>query len=694
MSRRNIVWAVILCLMLVSVSAVPAIAAEYQQGDTVYDSYVYDNEEPVAIRSPYVYERQITGGQLPGGSFGELSDLYYSKENEKLYIADCKRNSIVVMNESLETEYVLQKFVQDGQQDSLAGCSGVCVRDNVIYVADTSNSRILTFRADDYSFIRSFDKPEITQLGAGYTYQPIRLAVGITGQMYIVAEGINSGFIVLDAEGKFQSFVGAPEVKTDFLDEVWKFFMTKKQREALLKSVPTEYNSILFDSKGFIYATTRSEGVQPIVRLNLQGMDILKYQGETPPSGDVEYQEGSSAFVDVCVRDSGVYFALDAYSGRIFAYNSAGKMLFAFGKNGTQGGTTNSPMAIELIGEDKLLVADAVTGFIHVYTCTEFGKAILKADETMNAGDYDIAKECWQYVLDSCSSYTLAKASLGKLALYEKDYSLAMRYSKEAADKDAYSEAFREYRSNFIFKNYQKILLFIAVVVLCVVLYKKIWLRTKFAEKWVNSKLGQGIAYAKFCSFHPIDGFWRLKREKRGNLLTANVLVVSFFVVYLLNVQFCGYLFMDGQPEEVDAMVSLIAAVILMVCYCVGNWCFTSLMDGKGTMKDIYISMAGSLYPYIASGLLLLGLSHVLSLQEAFLYGTIQTIVMLWVGMLIFFGMIMTHDYMPGKGIKTMILTIVGMALIVFLGLMIYNLVDDMMRFFYSLYREMLYRNL
>ena len=687
MNRRKKIGMILVCLLLVFSFVIPASAADYQNGDTVYDAYVYDDGEPMGIQMPYTFEKKLTE------KFQEISDLFFCKENQNLYVADCQANSIVVLNREFEKKYILNSFDNHGTIDTFTNCSGVCIRDGVLYVADSGNSRIVTFRADDYSFLRTFEKPEITQLGAGYTYKPIRLAVGITGQMYVVAEGVNSGFIVLDANGEFQSFIGAPEVKTDFLDEIWKMFMTKTQREALTKSVPTEYNSILFDENGFLYATTKSEGVQPIVRLNLQGIDILKYADGEMPAGDTEYIPTSSAFVDVCVNSNGVYYALDSYLGHIFTYNSDGKLLFAFGRNGSQGGTTNSPMAIECVGE-QLLIGDAVTGYINVYDCTQFGKAILTADATMTAGDYEVAKECWEKVLGECGTYTLAMESLGKLALYASNYKGSMEYAKSSADKEAYSDAFRTYRSDFIYENYLVLLLALAGVIIIFLLYKKFLSGNKWVQQFRESKLGKGLAYAKYCAFHPFDGFWCLKREKRGNLLTANVIVALFLIVYLMNVQFSGYLFLNGQPEDVDAIVSLLAAVVLMVTYCAGNWCFTSLMDGKGTMKDIYISTATALYPYIGGGIALFAMSQVLSLQESFLYSTIKVILMIWIAGLIFFGMMMTHDYSLGQGIKTMILTIVGMALILFVALVFFNLVDDMVQFFYSIYRELLYRNI
>ena len=61
---------------------------------------------------------------------------------------------------------------------------------------------------------------------------------------------------------------------------------------------------------------------------------------------------------------------------------------------------------------------------------------------------------------------------------------------------------------------------------------------------------------------------------------------------------------------------------------------------------------------------------------------------------MIFVGMMMTHDYSLGQGVKTIILTIIGMALILFVALVFFNLVDDMVRFFYSIYRELLYRRI
>jgi len=311
----------------------PVNAVYYNDGDLTYRSYVYNNEdEPVAIPAPFDYYCKIKGEQMGIGSFGEISDIFNCKENNKIYICDCSNNRIVVLSEDYSFEYIISDFLNGVKKDTFNRPTGIYVKNGIIYIADTENSRIVTLSSESLNLIKVYGKPQISMLGEDYTYKPTKLAVGITGQMYVIGKDINSGFISLDSDGEFQSFVGAPEVKTDFIDEIWKIFMTKSQKEALNKSVPTEYNSIAFDNNGFLYATTQSEGVQPVVRLNLQGQDILNYADEYP-QGDALYEQNKSAFCDVCVNASGTYFVLDSVSGRVFSYNKYGKMLFAFGKS-------------------------------------------------------------------------------------------------------------------------------------------------------------------------------------------------------------------------------------------------------------------------------------------------------------------------------------------------------------------------
>ena len=68
------------------------------------------------------------------------------------------------------------------------------------------------------------------------------------------------------------------------------------------------------------------------------------------------------------------------------------------------------------------------------------------------------------------------------------------------------------------------------------------------------------------------------------------------------------------------------------------------------------------------------------------------TIGFIWAALLIFFGMMVTHDYTIAKNLVTTLGTILGMALIMFLGVLFTSLVVDMVSFVTDITAEVTYR--
>ena len=63
-----------------------------------------------------------------------------------------------------------------------------------------------------------------------------------------------------------------------------------------------------------------------------------------------------------------------------------------------------------------------------------------------------------------------------------------------------------------------------------------------------------------------------------------------------------------------------------------------------------------------------------------------------WTGFLLFFGMMVVHDYTIGKNILTTIASIVGMAFIMFIGILFSGLITKVFSFVYNIYIELSYR--
>ena len=175
--------------------------------------------------------------------------------------------------------------------------------------------------------------------------------------------------------------------------------------------------------------------------------------------------------------------------------------------------------------------------------------------------------------------------------------------------------------------------------------------------------------------------------------MSAALIILGLFtVLYAVRAQFSGYIVTDTVSSEVNVLFECLTILLPLGFYVISNWCFTTLMDGEGSLKDIFISACYALKPYILLAVPLLFLSQVLTAQEAMFYHFLDVVCWVWVLALLFFGMITVHDYSLSKGILTLICTIIGICLILFIGLLFINVIQDVVGFIEDIYREVSYR--
>lgn len=673
------------------------VSADTKGVNLPYETYLYDlNNEPVAIQASYAPFEIVTGETAGVSGFRDISDMAYDNDNKWLYVADTGNQRVVALDEDYHVTLILDSFETEGTPGTFDVPSGVCIRDQRLYVADTGNQRILCFDKTSGKLIKEFSRPEVRILDEDYLYEPIRLSVDIAGRMYVIAKGINQGLMYLDEEGAFLNFMGAPQVTPNYLDLLWRNFMTEEQIENSKKIVPTEYNSVAMDDKGFLYVSSQSADVPPIARLNSQGTDVLKYREDQYPAGDGWYvgSDGkpvSSTFVDAAIGENGTYFGLDTARGRVFAYTREGELLYAFGSLGSQNGTFYSPSCIECC-DDRLLIADKSKGTIVIFRQTQFGSQVDQAFRTMLSGDYTRSRAIWQEVVRDCPSYYPAYLSLARIYIQNKEYKEALTNLEMLNETDYYAIAFREYRSQIVHENFTWIVLAVLLAIGVLIIVPRLLRRIPAVQHIAGSPLWQEYRYSTYCIFHPFDGFWDIKREHRGSRRTAIILFTAFIVLYALNSQFTGYGISGKRQEDVTVLLDLATVLIPLLLWSLSNWCFTTLMDGEGNLSDIFVATAYALKPYILFGIPLLLLSQILAANEAFIYTTFQTIVVIWVLALLFFGMMVTHDYSLGKALVALLLTLVGICLMIFLALIFFNILQEMILFFENLYRELAFR--
>ena len=107
--------------------------------------------------------------------------------------------------------------------------------------------------------------------------------------------------------------------------------------------------------------------------------------------------------------------------------------------------------------------------------------------------------------------------------------------------------------------------------------------------------LGTTLRYSLYVITHPFDGFWDLTHEKRGSLGAANVIIVAALLTNILKLQFSSFLFVKVIWEFTNLLEIVLGFLAPIVIGCLANWGLTTLFDGKGTMKDVYMAIGYSL---------------------------------------------------------------------------------------------------
>jgi tetratricopeptide (TPR) repeat protein len=715
---------------------------------TPYQTYTY-SISGTALYSPdaYVPAKTIDATYI-GLQDQAVIDKYYSGLEEKdlapkltmdnptdlevdsngnVYVADAKNNRILVLDRYYKLKFIIENFINDqGVPDTLSKPQGVFITADKqvgneiipgrIFVCDTEANRIVTFTHDG-EFLAIIPAPESDLFEEGDVYRPVAVAVDPYDRLYVVSETTNQGVIVMTDKGDFTGFIGAQKAIISVWDRVWRNFQTEEQRESQQAIVPVTFNNITV-SGDFIYVTTalidedkvldsinkksKSGDYAPVKMLNAAGDEIMRRNGFYPPSGEVDVKKmmksdtifGASILTDVAVGPEKTWSIVDSKRSKVFTYDFDGNLLFAFGDIGTMlGNISKDGLAAVVYQGDNMLLLDKQDSRFTVYERTEYGDILINALHNQNERNYDAAIDDWREILKRNSNFDAAYIGIGNALYREHKLTEALEYYEAAYDTENYSVAYKDLRKEWLASWIW--LIPIVVIAICIACSKFL----KYADK-VNKRAStsgqkktykEELLYVFHVIFHPFDGFWDLKHEKRGSLRAAITILGMTIIAFYYQAIGRGYLLNpQGLYTSFFGVVASIGAPLAL--WVIGNWCLTTLFDGEGSLKDIFIATCYSLMPMVLVIIPTTIMSNFLISAELDILQVINVFAFIWTGILIFFGMQVTHDYTMGKNFITTLGTIVAMICIMFIALLFTTLLGKLVSFVTNIITEIQFR--
>ena len=744
-------FSAILCLVFVAIMvlSLPVSAATPYQtytysinGTVLYSPDAYSPAKTVDSTYIGLLDKDVMAKMYPDLDEKELAKKMVAFEDSadihcddlgNVYIADTTNSRVLVLDRYYKLSFIIDDFTnENGVADALSKPQGIFVsKDKVvegktvpgkIYVCDTDNNRIVTFDRSG-NFLSIIGAPESDLFEGKNTFSPTAVAVDKYDRLYVVDRFTDDGVIVMTEEGIFTQYVGASKVALSAWEIIWRRFQTEEQRNKSDAEIPVPINNIDINANGHIYVTvypdptthddlidsydsaitskSKEGDYAPVRLLNAAGDEIMQRNGFYPPSGEIDISgsvrdtiSGMSKVLDVAVGPNNTWSIIDNKRSRVFTYDTQGNLLFAFGDTGRQlGNIAKDGLVAVTYQGDNLILLDKASKAFTVYQLTEYGETLHNALRHTNERQYDKAVEDWTEILKRNSNFDAAYIGIGNALYRSGQYTEAIEYYQAAYDTENYSNAYKELRKEWISKYILLIPIF--VVALCLICSKFM----KYANK-VNRRVatsgekktyGKELLYAFHIIFHPFDGFWDLKHEKRGSVRAAVTILGVTIVVFYYNAIGQGYI-MNPTGSYASIFSVALSVLVPFFLFVAANWCLTTLFEGEGSFKDIFIAVAYSLTPFALVLVPVTIATHFVISAEKDILSLLITISVIWMVLLVVCGVMVTHDYTFGKNLLTIAGTLVGMVAIMFIAMLFSTLLTKLVSFVINIVDEIQFR--
>lgn len=635
------------------------------------------------VETQTAYEPVASYMNFGGETVKKPNDLFYGPDGN-LYIADTGNKRILVVS----TEGELVKII--GSKKELYTPSGVFVDDALnVYVADERKG-VVVYDAQG-EVIATYLKPEHPMFGEKAYFKPNKIAVDKRGTMYIISAGNPNGIIKITREGEFLGYFGANTTYVAVSTMIKMLFYSGEQFDtSVLGRIPVAVDNICIDSKGLIYAVSvLQRSGSTLRRLNVSGSNTFKpeYVIQEP----LYVTTSSDGFVYVANGD-----------GEIMELTSDGKLLFLTTAKmymDIRKGLYKSIAGLAVDEQQNIYVLDRTLGNIQVLAPTEFAGMVHQAYTLFQDGKYLASKELWEDVQRMNSLFSYASVGLAEAFYREENYTAAMEQFRIGGDKEGYSDAYWEVRADWLHHHLGDWLLGILVVL---VLWKALILLQKKtgvfqfavdAGSWIGRiPLVQQLAYTVHILRDPADTSYGIKREKKASILSATIVLLVFFAVYVGQKYLSGFLFKtvrDGVYElALDA--ELIAMLFGLVTVCFYLVC--TVREGEAKLRDLYIGFAYALMPVIVLCPIATVLSNVLTNNEAFLITLLQFVAYAWTGVLCVLMLMFLNDFSFKKTVVIIFWSVFTLLVVVAVAFIVIVLLNQLWEFVQAIYGEVVYR--
>ena len=185
-----------------------------------------------------------------------------------------------------------------------------------------------------------------------------------------------------------------------------------------------------------------------------------------------------------------------------------------------------------------------------------------------------------------------------------------------------------------------------------------------------------------YTLFHPFDGFYELRFNRKKNPYLIGLLFVLYGLAEIARMQYTGVLMRTWDTYGFNGLLTFVSSLFPLALFAVSNWSVTTLTEGNGRLSDITMVLAYASAPKIVISLLVTLASNFVIQEETIILTTIELFGTVFFCFMVFAGLCTVHEYTPWKTVVTVVLSAVAAMVIFFIALFYFSIIDKIISFF------------
>lgn len=658
---------VLVCLIILFCVPVDAYAST-----APYITLTEDNEgELITTLDGYIPSSVLD--TFDGKRIKNAQDLFVDEHN-LLYIADTGNKRVVCTTAEGD-------LVRVYGEKKLKKPTGVCVRLDKVYVADTSLKAIVVYDQHTGEELMRYEKPEEPLYGEELRFEPTKVQVSAAGVVYAICNGNGNGVAMLAADGTFLGYFAANSTTLGIGDILKRVFYSPELLASLRQNVPNTPANLTMDSLGLIYTATTGAGTQTVKRFNMAGENLL-----------LEPLRLDDVIIDVAVGSQGTFYAANQ-NGYIYEYTEEGRLLFFFGgedKTGSRDALFKKITAICVDAEGNLYVLDSSKNLVQSFTQTTYAQLLHQAVHLWQEGKYAESREPWEEVLSYNGLFDFAYVGLGKAYYKLEQYELARDYFRLGGEKDGYSDAWWETRAVMLQDGLVWLLAAYILWRLIRRIPKPTWLK-RTVQRLRETGFVRALTLIRRTPLNPAAAFEAVKYHRAISAPMATVLYVLLLGVIVLGKYASAFLFKLTPDGEYAFLTDFALVFGLLALFLVSLNLVCSTRTSEARFRDMYCALPCALCPIYLIQPLLVAVGYLLTYNEQFIIW-FSTFIMISGSVVLVVVMIRElQNYTYGETFRVVLLTLFVMVVIALSLVIAAILIAQLITFFVTIVQEVSY---